>query len=124
MLFYPAAKRTRTSSLFENLWHPPHFFLNSFIINCQECIMIVSPTAHVAIFIFLNNSYYTQVENYTFPTTIQKKKTIFEIYSYLRNECEKIFFGYEGICANVPNTSSRIDVRTIFFETNIMSDWS
>jgi hypothetical protein len=36
--------------------------------------MIVSPTAHVAIFIFLNNSYYTQVENYTFPTTIQKKK--------------------------------------------------
>jgi hypothetical protein len=26
------------------------------------------------------------------------------------------------ICANMPNTSSRIEVRTIFFETNIMSD--
>jgi hypothetical protein len=28
------------------------------------------------------------------------------------------------ICANVPNTTSRIEVRTIFFETNIMSDLS
>jgi hypothetical protein len=27
MLFYSAAKRTPTSWFFENLWHPPHFFL-------------------------------------------------------------------------------------------------
>jgi hypothetical protein len=47
--------------------------------------------------------------------------------SYLRNECEKTFFAHERecfICANVPNTSSRIEVRTIFFDTNIISDLS
>jgi hypothetical protein len=44
--------------------------------------------------------------------------------SHLRNECGKTFFAHERkrsecfICANVPNKSSRIEVRTIFFETN------
>jgi hypothetical protein len=53
--------------------------------------------------------------------------------TYLRNEYENTTFHYLRherrrsecfICANVPNTSSRIEVRTIFFETNIMSDLS
>jgi hypothetical protein len=44
---------------------------------------------------------------------------------YLRTECDKTFFAHERprnecfICTNVPNTSSRIEVCTIFFETNI-----
>jgi hypothetical protein len=47
--------------------------------------------------------------------------------SYLRNQCEKTFFDERRssecfICANVPNSSSRFEVRTIFFETNIMSE--
>jgi hypothetical protein len=47
--------------------------------------------------------------------------------SYLRNQCEKTFFDERRrsecfLCANVPNTSFRFEIRTIFFETNIMSD--
>jgi hypothetical protein len=59
-----------------------------------------------------------------------QKQLVFLVWcnSYLRNECEKTLFAHERrrsecfICANVPNTSSRIEVCTIFFETNIMSD--
>jgi hypothetical protein len=50
---------------------------------------------------------------------------------YLRTECDKTFFAHERpknecfICTNVPSTSSRIKVCTIFFEMNIvLSDLS
>jgi hypothetical protein len=44
--------------------------------------------------------------------------------SYLRTECRKTFFAHERIIPNLLNTSSHIEVCTIFFETNIVSDLS
>jgi hypothetical protein len=59
------------------------------------------------------------------------RKNFLQQNSYLRTECEKTFFAHEHIIwgtrdeeANVPNMSSRIEICTIFFEMNIMSDLS